>query len=126
MKREIKVNYCKSEQAYTIRYFLHYKEVTMQFVVRCPTEQWHYYCAIDLGYHADKPMDSTYEPVDCNVRPCGKCYYDGTALGAQELWDEFKCSGDEEVIWKCLERWAVGKGFDTEDNSEKGKDDALV
>lgn len=58
-------------------------------------------------------------PNDCDLLPGGKCYSDGSALQASELWEAVKrrggahCASDEELIWRTLEdryaRWIEGQ-----------------
>lgn len=57
----------------------------------------------DLGYHSPKPMydGQTMVSDSCEVLG-GKCYYDGTSLGADEPLRVFINDG-EEGLWKFLE-----------------------
>jgi hypothetical protein len=100
--KEIKVEFEPDEQAFYLWYYLHGPKATIQFMVRCPSPEWHYYLPIDLGFHADSP---TYEqePIECEVRPSGQCFYDGSSLAAQDLWAAFTPTGDEAIIWNKLE-----------------------
>jgi len=58
----------------------------------------------DIGYHAKNPR---YEGHDCIDENCkytgGKCYYDGTSLGADEFMPEF-LAGGSDAVWPMLER----------------------
>lgn len=59
----------------------------------------------DVGYHAYVPQ---YEDQNALTQSCeylgGKpCYYDGSVLQAEELFDEFVANG-EEVIWTRLRK----------------------
>lgn len=63
--------------------------------------------AADLGYHSPKPMYENHEPLgnkgECHAlrRPWtdSYCYYDGSGLNAERVWEAFLAAGrDEEVI----------------------------
>lgn len=62
---------------------------------------------IDLGYHAREPQHEGQKPTElkCDILGC-PCYYDGTSLGAQELFDQARREGND-VIWAKLEEWYV-------------------
>lgn len=57
----------------------------------------------DLGYHSHKPM---YEGQDVQTDDChllnGPCYYDGSSLNAEPVFDRLRAEGSEGV-WKALE-----------------------
>lgn len=57
----------------------------------------------DIGYHSPTPQYEGQTPMDCDLLPGGKCYYDGTSLGASEFEDEFIAGGDA-VVWPMLEK----------------------
>lgn len=61
-------------------------------------------------HSADPDPDGyTFGPNDCDLLPGGKCYSDGSALQAYELWREVVDGSGEERIWTVLEdryaRW---------------------
>ncbi len=58
--------------------------------------------AWDLGYHAYEPQYEGQSTCDCDLLLGGKCYPDGTSLGAKELIESFLAGGDE-WLWKHLE-----------------------
>lgn len=58
------------------------------------------YMAADLGYHSPKPTYENQSEMECCY--LGKCYYDGSTLLAQQLFDNFIEVGNEEVIWNKL------------------------
>lgn len=57
----------------------------------------------DLGYHAKAPQYEDQQPME---RECeytgGACYYDGSGLNAEDVFDVFTDEG-EEAMWKLLE-----------------------
>lgn len=63
----------------------------------------------DIGYHSKKPLSeyqhenapSTEHCEYCDGQPC---WYDGSGLAAQELFQKFVAQG-EEVVWRTLEDW---------------------
>lgn len=55
----------------------------------------------DVGYHALKPAYEDQTQMDCDLVEGGKCYYDGSGLQAEELFDRFVAEG-EEVVWAEL------------------------
>lgn len=58
----------------------------------------------DLGYHADSPQYEGQGYHKCDCRPSGRCYYDGTSLGAKELEEGFLAGGADWVFEK-LEKY---------------------
>lgn len=58
----------------------------------------------DLGYHSHFPMYEGQSTIsnDCNIIN-GKCYYDGTSLGAEEPLNIYIKEG-EEGLWDFLEK----------------------
>lgn len=58
---------------------------------------------VDLGYHAKEPQYEGQEPMSqkCDLLGC-PCYYDGTSLGASDLFDQALALG-EDAIWQKLE-----------------------
>lgn len=60
----------------------------------------------DVGYHALTPQYEGQSQMDCELFPCGKCYYDGSSLRAEEWVDEiFSIRGErpDDEIWRRLE-----------------------
>lgn len=57
--------------------------------------------AWDLGYHAYEPQYEDQTSCTCDLLKGGKCYSDGTLLGAKELIEGFIAGGDE-WIWRKL------------------------
>lgn len=56
----------------------------------------------DIGYHSPVPTYEGQTARECDLLPEGKCYYDGTSLGASEFMPTFLEGGDE-AVWKMLE-----------------------
>lgn len=57
----------------------------------------------DLGYHAHAPQYVGHEPMSeqCEVLG-GKCYYDGSSLAAEDVFN-ILLSGGSDAVWKHLE-----------------------
>lgn len=90
----------------TLAYYIHAPTVTAQFTVmgypRSRSDT--IFMPTDLGYHSDNPQYEGQKAMECDIRPGGKCYCDGTSLGASDLWREFlESSCNEDLIWKRLE-----------------------
>jgi len=56
----------------------------------------------DVGYHWDEPRYEGQKWRSCTARPSGRCYYDGSGLQADELFQKFTREGDA-VVWRTLE-----------------------
>lgn len=58
----------------------------------------------DLGYHSRYPIYEGQEPLgeDCPYVPGGVCYYDGSTLNAEPLYEVLLKEGSEG-IWRHLE-----------------------
>ena len=67
----------------------------------------------DIGYHSPKPMYEGQTEMDCDLIDGGKCYYDGTSLGASEFAPEFVAKG-EDAVWKKLKEVYEDRFLDTE------------
>jgi hypothetical protein len=66
----------------------------------------------DIGYHAIEPQYEGQSQMDCEYTGTGKCYYDGTSLGAEGFMPTFLAGGDE-AVWTMLEdRYASTFGED--------------
>lgn len=109
MKKETKIMCHEGSSEITLAWYLHSETATAQFTVFLfsPTrnsfmEYSMKTLAADLGYHSDKPKYGGQGSMPCSLRSSGSCFYDGTSLGAQDVWNEFLAAKDEEVIWKAL------------------------
>lgn len=61
--------------------------------------------AADLGHHWDWALyHGENGPRDCDVRPSGKCFYDGSGLNAEPLLAALLTKGHDEV-WAQLEAY---------------------
>ena len=60
----------------------------------------------DLGYHSPKPMYDDHEPIDdsCPYLDGKPCYYDGSTLAAERIFDVLTAAGAEGV-WRELEEY---------------------
>ena len=58
----------------------------------------------DVGYHALVPQYDGQEAIEqsCPYLDGAPCYYDGSGLAAQELFDRFVAEG-EGAVWSVLE-----------------------
>ena len=78
----------------------------------------------NIGYHSPKPMYENQSPMrdECEVIG-GKCYYDGTSLGASEFTETFLKEGDE-AVWKMLQEEYNDRFLDPEKqySSEESKE----
>lgn len=60
----------------------------------------------DLGYHSYKPMyDGHTSMGPCVELDNADCYYDGSGLQADTLYQKFLETEDPEVIWTELENF---------------------
>lgn len=114
------------QTALKIRHLLHGQKGTTQFLwstglvpEKQPRgdrfgkyEEWKHSAptGFDRGYHADEPNWDGHEEwgaMDkCDVRPGGKCFYDGSGIGGDEVLTLFFEKG-EEAMWQELERYYV-------------------
>lgn len=113
--------------AMNIRFLLHGPRATIQFLMstgwvpeKVPVPgysftEWHHSApnGFDVGYHADEPISEDMrewsggrdgQGRECDVRPGGRCFYDGSGLAASDLLDRFMVEGDAPV-WAELESW---------------------
>lgn len=71
-------------------------------------EAYFYPMATDLGYHSKvKFYDGQYESEDCEYTG-GKCYYDGSGLAAEDVFEKL-LSGGDTAVWKEMEDYYVYK-----------------
>ncbi|HEY7009066.1 MAG TPA: hypothetical protein VH395_09010 [Jatrophihabitantaceae bacterium] len=57
--------------------------------------------AADLGYHWDEAHYDDQPQQQCDVRPSGSCFYDGSGLNAQPVFAALLEHGDE-AVWALL------------------------
>jgi hypothetical protein len=64
----------------------------------------------DLGYHSPKPMYDDHTTMDgpCDLLGGKPCYYDGSGLNAEPIYETLLREGDEGV-WKALEDYYVSR-----------------
>lgn len=62
----------------------------------------------DIGYHSPKPMWEGQEPMSNSCECLGgiPCYYDGSGLYAEKIYEVLVEKGSEEV-WKKLEEYYI-------------------
>jgi len=84
----------------------HLPHVQEELVGKCHTE--HHFCSLkpmpaDLGYHSPTPHYEGQEPIsdDCEFIG-GPCYYDGSTLNAEPVFNRLLAEGDAGV-WDELE-----------------------
>ena len=60
----------------------------------------------DLGYHSYKPMYEGQDVMehDCPILGGKPCYYDGSGLNAQPMFD-LLCEQGDEALWEALEKY---------------------
>lgn len=59
---------------------------------------------VDKGYHWSTPQYEGQEARDCDLLPGGKCYYDGSGLNAEGVYQRLLKEGSEGV-WRELEEF---------------------
>lgn len=103
-RKEVKFNFTDSKTDINFRFYLHGPKGAVQFVFDIKE----YYGKLkvipyDLGYHSPVPRyeGHTAIGVDCHVLN-GKCYYDGSSLNADSLWQKFVETNDSDIIWTEL------------------------
>jgi hypothetical protein len=57
---------------------------------------------VDVGYHALSPQYQGQEQIECTILEGGKCYCDGSALRAQDVFNILLEKGSKGV-WEYLE-----------------------
>ena len=86
----------------------HLPEVQVELDGRAPRKPFPYLShqpmAADLGYHSPVPMYEGQEVVsdNCEYLDGAPCYYDGSSLAADRVFDCLRREGDEGV-WRELE-----------------------
>lgn len=58
----------------------------------------------DLGYHWIEPRYEDQRAMQCEYTGTGKCYYDGSGLNAERIYEVLLREGSEGV-WKALEAY---------------------
>lgn len=58
--------------------------------------------AADLDYHWHRPHYSGHDARKCDLLPAGECYYDGSSLNAERVFDVLRSEGSDGV-WRELE-----------------------
>ncbi len=95
-----------------MRFLLRGPKATVQFVVMTgwlPTWQHfggppsHEVLPADVGYHADAPQYEGQTSMECKERSQGHCYYDGSSLAADDVFQLLVTKGDE-AVWEELQR----------------------
>ena|SRR3990167_2678637 len=56
----------------------------------------------DIGYHSPTPQYEYQMPYKCDLLPEGQCYYDGSTLHAEKIFNILVAEGGE-AVWKKLE-----------------------
>lgn len=64
----------------------------------------------DLGYHSPKPMYDGHKPMKhaCEYLGGKPCYYDGSGLAAQSVYEQM-LKGGSDAVWKRLEHEYVAR-----------------
>lgn len=58
----------------------------------------------DLGYHSPVPRYEGQSEMDCEYTSTGKCFYDGSGLNAERIYNVLVRNGSE-AVWKELEKF---------------------
>jgi hypothetical protein len=89
-----------------IMFRLHGPNGTTQFLMSTGWDDGKQPDGRDVGYHWDRPnwyQDESHRH-ECETRPSGYCYYDGSGLAAGDLLRQFMQSG-EDAVWSHLEAY---------------------
>jgi hypothetical protein len=85
-----------------LEWYLRGPDLVVQFVMRADhegvLEGW------DVGYHCVFDPGYATEMESCDLLPGGRCWYDGTSLGAKDLQAKMSREG-ETVVWDELREW---------------------
>jgi hypothetical protein len=60
----------------------------------------------DLGYHSKRQLHEWETPDKCTYLHGDCCFYDGSSLMAEEMFEVLKTSGSE-VVWEKLEEYYI-------------------
>lgn len=58
----------------------------------------------DLGYHSPAPQYEGQSAMECDVLPGGKCFYDGSGLNAEPVFECLVREGGD-AVWRELENY---------------------
>jgi hypothetical protein len=59
----------------------------------------------DLGYHSPTPRYDGHEPMETCDLLCGPCYYDGSGLNAERIYEVLLREGSDGVWRELQEYW---------------------
>lgn len=114
LRREVRIKPGPDPKRVRMEWLLHGEKGTVQFVAwitgksdpSFPSLPKYEFYPLDLGYHAHvEQYEGQCRMDECEFMPDGKgCFYDGTSLGAGDLWAEVSERGDA-VLWERLEEW---------------------
>lgn len=102
-KLEVRVKPMDRGQSSGLWMLLHGKKATVQFqLLTYEVAGVRRYLPADLGYHADEPQYKSHEAYEgCDCRETKQCYYDGSSLNAQPVFELLVESG-EDAVWERL------------------------
>lgn len=105
LTKEVKVTPYPDGKTLRHSWYLHGKNGTVQFVyVESSNPDWRNISryALDVGYHWDFDVSGYgLETDECDCRPSGQCWYDGSGLAADRLFNQFVEQGSD-IIWETL------------------------
>ena len=58
----------------------------------------------DLGYHSLTPRYHNQSAYTCDILPGGRCYYDGSGLNSEPVYERLVREGGE-AVWDALEQF---------------------
>ena len=117
-------NYGRS--SLTIRFLLHGPRGTIQFLWSTGVtpekvyearrgythdewmhEEWMHHAPMgfDVGYHADSPNYDSQSEFECQYRPAGVCFYDGSGLAGTSMLELFLTKGEDAMWAELRERY---------------------
>ncbi len=112
MEKRIVFKPAKGKRGMDLFFYLSGKHGTIQFLINTNWRLPHLSRTthdilpepVDLGYHSKHPIYEGQAPTFdyCEITG-GPCYYDGSTLAAEDLFQEF-LEGGNDAVWQELER----------------------
>lgn len=110
LQREIRVVPREDGNCLRWEFLLHGQLGTVQFIfheLKVPGDSRYGYgnyghMPIDLGFHWDRKPYKHVTKMACKYRESGRCFYDGSGLNANDLYQRFKVYGSD-IVWAELE-----------------------
>lgn len=83
-------------------WYLPHVETELEHSIHRKPKAW----ATDIGYHSYKPRYDGQEPITdhCPILNGSPCYYDGSSLNAEPIFNRMVAEG-HEAVWEEMMRW---------------------